>query len=282
MTVASNLWADISSLANVIYEESMLVAREQNIMGALITVFNDNNGMEDRKNAKYGEVTINQIGEADDLTSQAFTPSVDQTLSPYEYGAQFFISDTRRAADRWAVQQDATLELGKGMGSKVDVDLVGLFSSLTCGTVGGTSTDFTWAQYFAALTKLRAAYAPLPYVCVLHPHQFHCLGTAVAPGVTVTNAPTLQNEIVQRWFVGNAAGVDIYLDGNITDGTATTYGAMFSRNAIALDWRRAPRIEIERDASRRGFELNLSAIYAKGVWRPQYGVCINTAGTTPV
>ena len=32
------------------------------------------------------------------------------------------------------------------------------------------------------------------------------------------------------------------------------------------------RLEPERDASRRGWELNLSTVYAHGVWRPTYGV----------
>jgi len=41
------------------------------------------------------------------------------------------------------------------------------------------------------------------------------------------------------------------------------------------------RIEPERDASLRGFELNASSVFAYGVWRPQYGIAINTAGTAP-
>jgi hypothetical protein len=57
---------------------------------------------------------------------------------------------------------------------------------------------------------------------------------------------------------------------------------MFSSNAMALDMRRPFRMEPERDASRRGIELNVSSIYAYGVWRPQYGVVLLTAGTIPV
>ena len=49
-------------------------------------------------------------------------------------------------------------------------------------------------------------------------------------------------------------------------------GAVFPRNAIALDWRRRPRVEPERDASRRGWEFNMSSVYAHGVWRPALGV----------
>jgi hypothetical protein len=73
----------------------------------------------------------------------------------------------------------------------------------------------------------------------------------------------------------------VFVSANIGTGTSV-FGGMFSRNAMALDMRRSFRLEPERDASRRGIELNASSVYAYGVWRPQYGVALNSAGTTPV
>ena len=138
----------------------------------------------------------------------------------------------------------------------------------------------SWANFFAAITKMRRAIAPRPWVCVLTPEQWHCLGTAIAPGVTVTNSPFIQDEFIRQFFVGAVSGVDIYTTANIATGTSV-FGAMFSQNAMALDMRRPFRIEPERDASRRGIELNASSVYAYGTWRPQYGIAINTAGTAP-
>ena len=276
-----NTYDDISSFVNTIWADVLFAARENNVMTQLVRTFNDRTGMALRKNANYNSPTIGQINEQDDLAGQAFTPTVDQTLTPYEYGAQFLLTDQRVESDIYAVRQDAAIELGRAMGSKIDSHLVGLFSSLTGGTAGTAGGNFTWNTFFAALTKLRAAYAPLPYVAVLHPFQVHCLGTAVGPGIAMTNAPRLVDEVASRWFVGNAGGVEIYADANVTSG-ATCYAGMFSREAIGWDVRRAPRIEPERDASRRAWELNLSCIYAYGVWRPAYGVCMTSAGTTPV
>ena len=275
----ANTFSDISSYVNNILEDSLLISRENAVMPALVQNFSAV-GENPRKVYQYGTVTINDIGESDDLVSQAFTPSLLSTLTPAEAGAQYFLTDRRLASDWSAVRADASQDLGQAMGQKVDTDLVGLFSSLTAGTAGAAGTNMSWANFFAAQTYLRANYAPLPHVCVLHPYQWHSLGTAIAPGVTVTNAPQLQDEFARMFFVGNVGGVDIFLDGNITSGTSC-FGAMFSRQAIALDTRRAPRIEYERDASRRGFELNASMIYAKGTWRPTFGVAINTAGTAP-
>ena len=191
------------------------------------------------------------------------------------------MTDSRLETDIFALRSDAASELGAAYGQKIDGFLSGLFSSFTGGTVGGTTTNMTWATFLAGLTKMRRAMAPRPWRCVLNPEQYMCLGTAIAPGVTVTNAPQLQDEFVRQYYVNTVAGVDIYIDGNIT-AAATVAGGFFSPSALALDMRRPFRMEPERDASRRGIELNVSSIFAYGVWRPQYGVVIVTAGTAPV
>lgn len=275
-----NTYSDISSFVNTVWADVLFTARENDVMSALVTGLNDRTGMAVRTNSTYGAATIGQINEQDDLAGQAFTPSTDQTLTPYEYGAQFLLTDQRAESDIFGVRSDMMTELGAAMGSKVDTLLAALFSSLTCGTVGGTSSALTWGQFLAARAKLVAAYAPQPYVCVLHPNQYFSLGTALMPGIAATNTPALVDEVANRFYVSTVAGVSIYMDGNISVSSGTaTYGGMFSRNALAVDWRRAPRIEPERDSSRRAWELNISAVFAKGVWRPQYGVCINTVGS---
>jgi hypothetical protein len=281
MTVNINTYADISSLVNTIWEDAMLIARENSILPSLVRNFNDQQGMAVRKNAKYGSgATISQVGESDDLTSQAFTPSADQTLTPYEYAGQYFITDTRMETDQYNVKNDAANDLGLALGGTVDALLASKFSSLTGGTVGAAGADMTWTTFFNAMTKMRRALAPRPWVCVLTPEQWGCMGTAISPGVTVTNSPYLQDEFARQYFVQNVGGVDIFLSANIATGTSV-FGAMFSTVSLALDWRRAPRLEPQRDASRRGIELNLSSVFAYGPWRPQYGIAINTAGTAP-
>jgi len=278
--VAFNTYSDISSFVNTVWEDSMLVLREQGPMLGLVTNFADRSGMAVRTNAAYGTATINQIGEADDLASQAFTPSTDQTLTPYEYGAQFFMTDQRLESDIYAVRQDATMELGGAYGEKVDGLLAGLFSSFTGGSIGGT-TLMTWNTFFGAETLLRIAKVPKPYVCVLSPAQYYSLGTQIGPGNTVTNSPQLQDEFARQFAVGNVGGIDIVIDANIGTGVAV-YGGMFNRNALAFDVRRAPRLEPERDSSRRGWELNFSSVFAYGVWRPAQGVYIYTSGSAPI
>lgn len=276
-----NTEANISTFVNTVWADALLVARDNNLMASLVTGFGDRSGLAVRSNAKYGTAVFSQIAETDDLSSQVLTPTNDQTLTPYEYGAQFFITDSRIETDIWSFRQDAALELGAAYGQKIDQALAGLFSSFTGGTVGGTTTNMTWAAFLAGITKMRRANAPMPWRCVLTPEQYMCLGTAIAPGVSVTNSPSIQDEFIRRYYINTVAGVDMYVCGNIT-AAATVAGGMFSANALALDMRRPFRIEAERDASRRGVELNASSVYAYGTWRPQYGVVILTAGTAPV
>jgi hypothetical protein len=276
-----NTEANIASFVNTVWEDCILVARDNNVMSGLVRKFGDLSGAAVRTNAKYGGTAVfNQIAETDDLSSQALTPEAGQSLTPYEYGAQYFITDLRVETDIWPYRQDAVNELGASYGQKIDQHLASLFSSLTGGTVGAAGSNMTWAIFLSAITNAQRALIPRPWVAVLTPEQYHCMGTAIAPGVTVTNSPSIQDEFIRQFYVNTVAGVDIFLSANIAVGTSV-FGALFNRDAMALDMRRAFRIEPERDASRRGLELNASSVYAYGVWRPEYGIAINTAGTAP-
>ena len=240
--------ADIASYVQTIYDDAILIARDNNLMTGLVTGYSAS-GTAVRSRSEYGTATINSIGDTDDLTSQAFTPSVANSLTPYEYGAQFFLTDTRIETDLFGVQNDASMELGAAAQQSVEVNLLSNFSSLTGGTVGAAGTAITWGQG-------------------------HALGKAASVARSVTNASDMLLDDVNRaFYVGSVSGVAIFTSSNISiDASDDAYCGMFNPQAMALDVRRAMRIEPERDASRRGYELNLSMLYAHGVWRPKFGI----------
>ena len=134
MTVQLNTYSDISSIVNPILERSLAVARDNNVMAGLVTPFSAD-GSEPRKFYQYSAVTFNEVGESDDLTSQAFTPSALGTVTPSEWAAQVFMTDQRIATDWNAAAEDAAQELGANMGQKVDETLAGLFNNFTGGSV---------------------------------------------------------------------------------------------------------------------------------------------------
>lgn len=267
--------SDITSFINTVFEASILVARDNNVMTNLVRVFNDRTGVATRQNSQYGGLTVNSIAETDDLVGQAFTPASIATLTPAEAGGQYFLTDTRVESDPFSVRNDAAQDMGLAMATKMETDLIGNFSSFTGGTVGTAGSVLTWSYLYAMEAQLKAQKAPYPYFTVLHPYQWYNLKKAASVAGARTNASPnfLDSFRDSMYFVHQEGGLFFYVSSNFTiDASADTNVGMWSRDAIALDIRRQPRIEPERDASRRGWELNLSTIYAEGVWRPRFGV----------
>lgn len=267
--------SDISAFINTIFEASILVARDNNVMTGLVRTFNDRTGVAVRKNSQYGGLSVGSISETDDLTGQAFTPANIATLTPAEAGGQYFLTDLRVESDPFAVRNDASQDMGLAMATKMETDLIGEFANLTGGTVGTAGSVITWSYFLAMEAQLKAKKAPYPYFTVMHPYQWFQLAKAasVASAVATNAAPSLLEEVKSAFFVRQVGGVSIFVSSNFTiDSSDDTKIGMWSRDAIALDIRRQPRIEPERDASRRGTELNLSTVYAKGVWRPTFGI----------
>lgn len=252
-----------------IYEDAMFVARDNELMSNLVTTLSGQ-GIAPRVSSEYNSASIAAINDDDDLTSQSFKPSVLATLTPSEVGAQYLVTDQRMESDAMGVMTAAAQELGFAIANKIETDLISNFNSFTGGTAGTAGSVLTWGRFFAAVAQLRAQNAPGPYYAVLHPYQWHDLSKEAAVS-GMQNTPQFGDAVMQNRVVARAAGVTIFESSNITAGTASVAG-VFAPMALALDVRRAPRIERERDASRRADEINLSAVYAHGVWRPKFGV----------
>ena len=275
MATGRNVYADISSIVGTIFEDVCFVARDNMIMPPLVKNFSDRQGAAVRDFERYGTATMGTVGDGDDLASQVFKPSSIATLTPYEVAAQFLISDLKMESDPFNTISDAKLELGQAFARKVDEDLLGRFNEFTAGTIGTSGSVLTWNYVFAMQSLLRQANAPLPYKFVCTPYQAYRLGIAASVGNTVTNSPTIQDQLSQgqkRVYAGNFYGIDIFTSSWCEASSTDAYAGMWSQQALALDWRRAPRLEVERDASRRSTEINFSAVMATGVWRPEWGV----------
>lgn len=276
MTTGYSNVSSLNSLFNNIYADAWFVARSNNIMANLVTVFSDRTGDETRTSSTYPQISAQTVAEAEDFANPTvFGKTADSVLTPAEIMAQTLITDRRIETDPQSARGDAAMELGMAIADKMETDQLGDFSSLTCGTIGGSGTTLTWGHFYAARTKLRGSKVAPPYICVLHEYQWHALAKAVAPAQTLVNNPVwMEDEISRRWYVGSVAGVDIFTTANGSLSGTDFYGGMYNRAALALDLRRAPRLEPERDASKRAWELNITSKYAHGVWRPAFGVAM--------
>jgi hypothetical protein len=278
--MAVNTSGSISTYLSNIFEAALLAAREQSIMPKLVSVFGDAQGMAGRAFSTYAGGTFGTIAESTDLTAQGFTPSSSGTLTPYVYAAAYQLSDMRVASDPFGVTADAGRDLGQLYAVGVDTGLCGtaIFSNLTAGTCGATVTALAWGTCIQkASAKIRIQKAPAPYACVLAPAQWYDLSAATSIPALL-QSQRLMDEFGQ-FYTATWAGINFFVDANITDTNGTVIGGMFNPQAIALDIRRGFRIEPQRDASVGGgvTELNASAVYAFGLYRAAFGAALSGA-----
>lgn len=247
-----------------------MVVRDNALVTQLCRQYGNLTGMAPRINSTYGTATMGSVNDNTDLTSEGFAPTALSTLTPYEYGTQFLVTDQRRETDPMGIMGDAATELGLAVAAAYETALVSDFGSFTAGTTGSAGGTLTMNDHFKAMAYLRAQNAPRPWVAVYHPwHWYRMVGT-IAPQATA-NIDGLTSGLMQNYFMGNVGGCLVFTSTFISSGTAAKAG-MFSRDALALDVRRAPRLERERNASLRAWELNMTTVYAHGVWRPKFGV----------
>lgn len=281
-----NTYSDISSLANPIQEDVIFLEHNINVMASLVTVFNGSGG-NPRKIYQYNSNSAQTVAEVDDLTSQAFTPSLLATLTPAEIGLQYFITDLRADTDSFeSIRTEAAQELGFAAVEKVESDLLGLFDDFTGGTIGSSGTTLTWGHVSAAIAQCRVANKSnkIPLYVVLHEYQWQDLAKAasIAASTSLSQAPQFTEGVTAEWYRGRFGGADLFVSPNSAMLSSTdAYGAVFPRKAIGLDWRRPIRVSPERDESRRGLELNMSAVYAKGLIKAALGVQILSDATAP-
>lgn len=269
-------YAAVSSLVPSIYDAALMHLRADNVMTATVRVFNDQQGLSPRVASKYAGGTFTQLAETTDMSAESWARSSLATLTPYVYGRQFFLNDTRMESDPLNVMADAAEELGASAAKEMNDKLLGTFSSFTGGTIGSAGSTISWSKFFAMKSLLKAKKARPPYFFVCHTYQWHILATSASTsGVDVTQ-PSLPAEMINTPFsilmVDNVMVVstpDISIDAS-----DDAYSGMYARDAMALDIRRAFRINPERDESRGGggTELNATMVYGYGVYDPTQGI----------
>lgn len=275
MATGDTSWSLISSLANNVQEGALFTLRAASVLPATSTTFNDTMGMNPRVGYQWGAANMRSVGESDDIVDTVFSKTALATLTPGEIADLFFVTDQRLASDWENVRDAATIELGGAAAEKLDTDIAANYSSFTGGTIGTAAGTLTWSNIIAAKATLRQNKVQGPFYCVLGEGQwYHLLNDVTVDASAFANAePTVQG-MVSNYYVSRLMNDVIFaVSPNLTNAAATgCYGAMYSPLALAVDFRRGFRIEPERDASRRGFELVASMIYATGVWDAARGV----------
>lgn len=273
----------MNSLFNLIYEDAIFVAREQNIMSNLVTVYSDS-GWAQRKINTYPTLTAASVSEGVDYANaQDFTKSNLATLTPGEVISQTILTDVRIETDPQDAVRDAATEMGNAIATKIDTDLVGLFSSFTTDVGPGAGQSATLAKVGVGVSILRNAKVPNPVYVVLHPYCWHDIWVLLGqPAANQALLGELANQALRDFYVGQMLNCNWFTNANISaDSSDDAISGIFSPQALAFDIRKAPTLEPERDASLRSWELNMVAGYAYGVRRSTFGVKYTCDVSTP-
>lgn len=274
--------SDLNSLFNSIYEGALFVARENNIMSNLVTNYAARGWM-NRVLPIYPQASAESVGEGEDFANPTtWSKSTEATFTPAEIMVQGILTDRRIETDPDDARRDLSIELGNAIATKIDVDLVTLFDSFT-NAVGTANTALTINKVAAGISQLRNALASPPLYIVLHPYGWHDIWDELGtPASQYAFLGDQANAALRNFFVGDWLNIAWFISANISvDDDDDAKGGLFNREALALDTRKAPLFEVERDPSLRAYELNFSAGYAHGVRRNDFGREVVHDATAP-
>jgi hypothetical protein len=196
--------------------------------------------------------------------------------------AQALLTDEDVQTDPDNARTDAAQELGGAIATKIDVDLVTLFASLTTEKAAANAA-LTIAKCAAAISVLRNQLAPNPLYFVLHPYGWHDVWTELGqPASQKAFLGDLANQALNSFFVGGWLSATWFTSANIdVDASDDAVSSVFNTQSLGFDTRESPMMEPERDASRKATELNMSAGYAVGILRNEYAVKLTHDATEP-
>lgn len=260
----------------------MFVARETNMMTNLVTNYTARGWMS-RSIPIYAEISAEEVAEGVDYSNATeFSKSASGTLTPVEAIAQVILTDRRIDTDPDDARADAAQELGGAIGTKIDSDLCTDMQSFTTDKGPGAGTSANLADFAVSMSVLRNSKAPNPIYVVLHPYHWHDVWVELGQPGTDAFLGDVANQAMMDFFVGAWLNATWFVNANISvDSSDDAVSGVFNPGALAFDSRKPPTMEFERDASLRGWELNMTAGYAGGVRRDAFGVKYTADATEP-
>lgn len=269
--MAATTTSTLDDLFVNIVAQARYTAEEQSLLRNLVTIYNiDAQPGVTVQVPKYPAITAAALTEGTDMSSTTVsTSSVSITVG--EVGAQVLLTDMAAMGNGDPAAELGTV-LGNAIATKMDKDIIALFDGFST-SLGSTTTELTAAYLFQAAATLRANKVRGRIVGVFHPYQTYALKANLTNTFANPNGGDLQNEAMRNGYVGTIAGIDIYESANVTvDGSGDAKGAIFAPEALALAMKRDFRIEPQRDASNRAWELNATAVYGVGELDDSFGV----------
>lgn len=265
--MSTSTTSTLNDLLPSIVAEALFVANERSIMRGLVRNYSLGQGQGKTVTVPiYPKSTAAGLTEGTALTATAISTS-GATLTIGEVGLMTAVSDMAMVASASNVVSDIGRLFGEAIARKIDLDLTALFTSFDAG-VGDNTTAITAAKIFEAVAKLRAQGYDTTADCaiVLHPMIAYDLKSTIT-STFAAPASMVGNSALENGYIGMLAGVPVYETSNIANtGTAGDYnGAIIHRDALGLAIQSDIKIETQRQAALRGWDIVGSAAYGVGI-----------------
>ena len=219
-----------------------------------------------------------------DMTNETAITIGGTTHTTDEAGCKVIITKKLRNQLKEDAYVAAGKIIGNMMGRKIDTDGVNLYSGLDS-SVGAAASTMTLGFLAAAISQClgQSEPVPQPYVFVHHPYAINALVDQITvPSATLAFPDALSLPMLREYWKGQEKlyGVNCFIDGNITSGSAC-YGALFAPEAFIylVGWE--PENWVEEDKSLRGWEIGVVADYSMVEEDGTYGRSMLNGATAP-
>lgn len=256
----------LNDLLPSIVAEALFVASEKSIMRGLVRNYSLAPGQGKTVTVPiYPKVTAAGLTEA--TAPSSTTISTDgATLTVSEVGLLATVSDMAIMASSSNVISDIGRLMGEAIARKIDTDLLSNIKNFAT-TVGGASTAATPALIFQAIAKLRSQGYDTSSDCaiVLHPNIAYDVASTLT-STFAAPASMVGNDALRNGFMGMLGGVPVYQSSLVESITsAGDYACgVFHKDALGLAMMQDIKIETQRQAGVRGYDIVGSAIYGHG------------------
>ena len=263
-----------------IVAQARFTAEEQSLMLGLVSQYNiAGQAGKTVQIPKYPAITAAALDEGTAPTdTDVSTSSVTVTCA--EVGNSVLLTDLAAMGAGNPADELGTV-LGNAIATKIDSDLIGLFSGFT-ESFGTAAGEVTVADLFKAAATLRGNKVTGSMAAVVHPKQAYALKAGLTNTFANPNGGDLQNEAMRSGYVGSIAGIDVYESANLALTTVAATNddpaydhataAVFAPEALAIAMKSEFNLETQRNATRRGTELVATAIYGVAELDDTYGV----------
>jgi N4-gp56 family major capsid protein len=257
----------LNDLLPAITAEALFVASEKSIMRGLVRNYTLTPG-----NGKTVTVPIYPRQTAASLTeavasNQVAVSTSGAILTVAEVGLYATVSDLAMMASASNVVSDLGRLFGEAIARKMDTDLLSNVGALSSG-VGGAAVTATPALIFQAIAKLRAQGYDTSNDCaiVLHPNVAYDVASTLT-STFAAPASAIGNSALENGFMGMLGGVPVYQSSLVNStGTAGDYNCVvMHKDAFGLAMMQDVKIETQRQAAARAFDIVGSAIYGHGI-----------------